>query len=306
MHDAQVIAKALGGEVHGRYVHAPGPGHSKRDRSMWLVLDWQAPDGFICGSMAGDDWQLCKDHIRERLGLDPFGAADIGREKARQVGEANPADRFTADTARAAGKSDDRRQLALEIARASQPIAGSIAETYLARRIGREINWPKCLRFHPECPRGTDHHPALIAIMRDAVTNEFRCIQRVFLKADGSDRLRDARGKMTLGMAAGAACKLSPDDAVTSGLALAEGGEKALAILAAGWGPIWSTQGTATMAAFPMLAGIEALTIFADPGEAGQKAAVACAERWAAAGREVAIRTPHGKGDWDSALREAA
>lgn len=34
------------------------------------------------------------------------GATGVGREKVRQVGEANAADRFTADTAKATGKSE--------------------------------------------------------------------------------------------------------------------------------------------------------------------------------------------------------
>ena len=45
-----------------------------------------------------------------------------------------------------------------------------------------------------------------------------------------------------------------------------------------------------------MLAGIEALTIFADHDHAGLAAAQACAERWQAAGCEAFIRWPKGLG----------
>lgn len=48
------------------------------------------------------------------------------------------------------------------------------------------------------------------------------------------------------------------------------------------------------MAAFPVLPGIEALTLLVDhdANGAGQDAAAACARRWLAAGREVIRLTP--------------
>ena len=315
------IAKALGGEVRGRHIYAPGPGHSRADRSMWIMLDFQAPDGFLAGSFAGDDWAACKDYVKERLGLfseradctarrkrlyeelhpETRSTSDGGpgrnKETRRQLGD-DIADRFTADTAKATGKSE----LARDIAKSSLPIEDTIAEIYLKARIGSKIEWPSCLRFHPHCPRGNERLPALICIMRDAKTDEFAAIQRIFLQPDGKDRLRDARGKMTLGPAAGAVVKLSCDDEVTLGLGIAEGIEKALALMALGWRPIWATCGASTLANFPVLAGIEALTIFADPDEAGQKAAAACAQRWADAGRETVIRVPRGERDWSAAV----
>ena len=317
------IAKALGGEVRGRHIYAPGPGHSRADRSMWLVIDFQAPDGFIAGSFAGDAWTECRDYIKQRLGL-RSERADCTTRRKRLYEELHPEtkagvagaigkhgavaklaiasgsqnDRFTADTARATGKSE----LARQIADQAVPVAGTLAEIYLTRRIGTKIDWPSCLRFHPHCPRGKERLPALIAVLRDAITDEFRAVQRIFLQPDGSDRLRDAHGKMTLGPAAGSVVKLSRDDEVTAGLGIAEGAEKALALMALGWRPVWATCGASTMANFPVLAGIEALTIFADPDEAGQKAATACAQRWADAGREVVIRAPRGESDWSATL----
>ncbi|MDF2810384.1 MAG: RecA-family ATPase-like protein [Microvirga sp.] len=58
------LARALGGEVAGRWVRAPGPNHSRRDRSMWVALAPKTPDGFIVDSFAADDWQSCKDYVR--------------------------------------------------------------------------------------------------------------------------------------------------------------------------------------------------------------------------------------------------
>ena len=42
----QTVAKALGGEISGGQVLAPGPGHSPKDRSLSVKLDASAPDGF--------------------------------------------------------------------------------------------------------------------------------------------------------------------------------------------------------------------------------------------------------------------
>ena len=45
--DLRTIARALGGEVTGRQVLAPGQGHSARDRSLAVRLSNDAPDGFL-------------------------------------------------------------------------------------------------------------------------------------------------------------------------------------------------------------------------------------------------------------------
>jgi AAA domain len=68
----QYLARALGGEVSGGQVLAPGPGHSPADRSMSVKLDDSAPDGFVAHSFAGDDPIDCKDYVRDKLGLPAF------------------------------------------------------------------------------------------------------------------------------------------------------------------------------------------------------------------------------------------
>jgi hypothetical protein len=66
-------AAALGGEVVGHNtILCLGPGHSPKDRSLSVKLDPTAPDEFLTYSHAGDDWRLCRDHVRARLGLPPW------------------------------------------------------------------------------------------------------------------------------------------------------------------------------------------------------------------------------------------
>ena len=108
----------------------------------------------------------------------------------------------------------------------------------------------------------------------------------------------------------GGAIKLSPDEDVTEGLGVCEGIETGLSILAADWAPVWALGTAGNIAAFPVLPGIEALTIFGDnddhKGSAGEKAAQGCAERWRSAGREVNIRIHKDAGcDWNDALMRA-
>lgn len=64
----QQLASALGGDISGGEVLAPGPGHSPKDRSLSIKPDAGAPDGFLVHSFAGDDPLSCKDYVRSKLG----------------------------------------------------------------------------------------------------------------------------------------------------------------------------------------------------------------------------------------------
>ena len=75
---------------------------------------------------------------------------------------------------------------------------------------------------------------------------------------------------------------------MTTGLAVAEGIETALSAAIA-FTPIWSTVDKDNLSKFPVLNGIEALTIFADHEPGGIAAANKCADRWLGAGREVRV-----------------
>jgi hypothetical protein len=140
--------------------------------------------------------------------------------------------------------------------------------------------------------------------MRHIYDNRLTAVHRTFLSADGRSKA-PGQAKMMLGDARDAAIKLSPDDQVTAGLGICEGIETGLALLDRGWAPIWALGSAGGISRFPVLDGIEALTIFADQDETGTAAARTCADRWAAAGREVRIATPH-NGDWLDASEAAA
>ena len=90
---------------------------------------------------------------------------------------------------------------------------------------------------------------------------------------------------------------LSEFDEPTAGLILCEGVETGIAIYQSGLRPIWACGGAGTLATFPVLGGISALTIAADADEPGQRAAKALAERWRLTGPETFIVAPPA-GDW--------
>jgi hypothetical protein len=112
-----------------------------------------------------------------------------------------------------------------------------------------------------------------------------------FLKPDGTGKADLSPPRLCLGAKKGGCIKLTPDEDVTTGLAIAEGVETALAGIRVGF-PAWSCIDAGNLAAFPVLPGIEALTVIADHDQAGLDAADQVALRWHQAGREARILTP--------------
>src|SRR5262249_53095021 len=103
----------------------------------------------------------------------------------------------------------------------------------------------------------------------------------------------------TLGPMTGTAIKLSHDEDVAEGLAIGEGAESVLAAMRLGFRPAWALAGISGIRSFPVLNGIEALTILVDNdrNSAGQQAARRCSERWVRDCREVFRALPNQTGD---------
>jgi hypothetical protein len=99
---------------------------------------------------------------------------------------------------------------------------------------------------------------------------------------------------LTLGPTSGAAIKLWPDEEVEGGLAVGEGIETTLRAMVFGLRPAWALGCAGAIKKFPVLTGIETLTILVDndANSTGQDAARHCARRWSADGREVRLITP--------------
>ena len=147
--------------------------------------------------------------------------------------------------------------------------------------------------------------PAMVGIITNILTGENMGLHRTF-NIGAAGKAPTDKAKMVIGPKKGGAIRLWPDEAVTTGLAVAEGIETALS-LAHAYRPVWSLIDAGNLAAFPVLPGIECLVIGADHDPAGLKAATACADRWAAAGVDVRVIVPETAGaDWNDAEVAAA
>jgi putative DNA primase/helicase len=176
---------------------------------------------------------------------------------------------------------------------------------YLKRRACHVPHADGDVRFHPRlfCAKMSRTLPAVVCRVSTVLGNRGVGVHRLFLDPLGSDR---AVAKMRLGGCDEPVCiRLFPDDAVEYGLGIAEGVETALAA-ARLHRPVWATIDAGQMEQFPLIEGIETLTIFADHDPAGLRAARACAERWVDAERQVVAVAPARAGaDANDLIREA-
>jgi hypothetical protein len=166
------------------------------------------------------------------------------------------------------------------------------------------IGWHPAVFFHEEGhPLHKEHLGCIIGVFTDPVSGKpTGAISRTYLSPGG----RKIGKAKTLGTGGGI-IRLSRDEDVEDRLHLAEGIESALTVAALGFRPVWSCGCSSTLAKFPVLPGIEALTIFADHDQngAGEYAAYETEDRWRAAGREVVIHVRDSIGDINDALTGA-
>ena len=285
------VARLLGGKPYKQNeVLAPGPGHDPRDLSLHVTLDPTAPDGFRCNSYSpNDDWAHCRDYVRDKLRLPRWRpSAPLRRRPVRPAVE------------QATGQ-ESRVASALAIWRGAVDPRDTIADAYLKSR-GLELggDLTHALRFHGSLYFGSRTTVGIVALMSDVLTNEPCGVHRIFL--DNAARKLDRR---MLGRAKGAAIKLDAHDDITLGLHIGEGVETCLAARQLGYRPVWALGSAGAIAAFPVLPGIEAITVFAENDNASNRAAEACCARYEDAGLEAWICEPR-RGDMNDIIMRAA
>jgi hypothetical protein len=197
-------------------------------------------------------------------------------------------------------KEDDREKTerALRIWDEASEVSGTLAEQYLRRR-GLELpDDDHALRFYSPCPFAGTAYPALIALFRDVRTDEPKAIHRIALAPSGI-----LIAKRMLGRVAGCAVKLDADENVELSLSIGEGIETMIAARMRGLRPAWAVGSAGALKNFPLLNGVECLSIIVDHDlpdrngrQAGQEAALECSQRWTAAGREVRRVVPRRQG----------
>lgn len=210
--------------------------------------------------------------------------------------------------------ADDRkawsRRLAKSLWREGADARGTPVEAYLRFRGLALPDAPEVLCFHPRAWRNRangPHGPAMLALMTDPATAAPVGVHVTYLRPDGAGKAPGHSPKIMLGDVG--VVRLVPDAEVTLGLGLAEGIETALSVMQGfGWRPVWAATCAGAIARFPVLAGLEALTVFADADDrgGGLRAARACAKRWSEAGREARVLAAPAGEDFHDTLRRTA
>lgn len=291
--DLQTLRHALGGEIVGRQLICPGPGHSHKDRSLSITLSRSSPIGFLCHSFAGDDWRDCQEYVCGRLGLKRW-SPDDGTERVRRL-DIDCVEREIQEKPREF-TAEDRQRIARAVEIWNQGVdpRGTLAEKYLSET--RLLDLPEffagnVLRFHARVPWRDENTgktlfvPALIAGFRSIGTDEITAIHRIALKPDGTKLDR-----RMLGIVFRSAVKLDPAGET---LAIAEGIETAMAARELGIvAPIWALGSVGAISKFPIIDGVKTLIIIGEAGKASAAAIEFCRPRWIAAGRDVKVVMP--------------
>jgi phage/plasmid primase-like uncharacterized protein len=272
----------------GRELVGPCPVCGGRDR---FAINVRKEVWNCRGCIRGGDAIALVQHVegcgyREALGV--LGGTDISARGRR---------------APTLGAANDDRTLSVAVRIWDQTVAlGPEAIAYFEGR-GIDIDAvPEQggLRWLAQCPWESGTKPCVVGRYTTATGNEPRGIWR---------RPIDGGKPKALGPTAGCVIRLWPDDAVDVGLVLGEGVETVLAAATriehknTLLRPTWATGSAGNLSKFPVLAGIEALTILVDHDEsgAGQRAAEECAARWEAFA-DVTLLTPASLGtdfnDW--------
>jgi Toprim domain len=288
------IAAILGGDVTGRNsCNVPGPGHSKADRSLSITIDGHQDRIIVC-SHAGDDWKICKDYVRERLGLD----------KWRQSVDRRPTTFVVINS----GIDDDKEKKkasALRIWSQSINPMGTIVEYYLREHRGLALGADiagSAIRFHGSLYFDAfNRRPGMVCLLRDIITDEPCGIHRTFLDREAGQKI----DRKMLGIAKGAAIKLDPDAAISTTLTIGEGIETVMSGRMSGFAPAWALGSSVAVRAFPALSSLTEITILEENDPTSRRDVRTCAKRYLVAGKPVNVITPNIGNDMNDAWRAA-
>jgi putative DNA primase/helicase len=279
---AELVARALGGRRVGVAWMARCPAHDDRKPSLSIR---DSDDGKVL--------------VRCHAGCDQAQVIEELRLRGLWYGNILPTHSPIKSCSAPSAESESafKRRRAQALWQESIAIVGTLAEKYLAKRgvLHTSSNTgPAVLRFHPSCPYGRSRYPCLLALMSDIHTSEPSAVLRTALTKTG-----EKIGRMALGAKANAAIKLTADPDVTLGLAVGEGLETVLSAMKLGFSPAWALGDVGNLRQFPVLSGVECLTIIVDNDRSGtgQRAALECSSRWTSAGREVFRVIPDRCGD---------
>ncbi|WP_370675226.1 toprim domain-containing protein [Pleomorphomonas sp. PLEO] len=273
-------------------------------RSMFVRLrdGPKGPAGKWTDAATGEHGDLL-DVIRESLGLIDF--ADVVEEARRFLSlphlEPEPTSRRHRSTSAPSGSAEAARRLFAM----SQPIGGTLVETYLRHRGITALHATGNLRFHPRCYYRPDEHsptevwPAMIAAVTD-LDGRITGAHRTWLALDGSDKAPIDTQRKAVGDLLGHAVRFGISDEV---MAAGEGIETVLSVSEAMPTMAMAAALSAVhLAAILFPAALRRLYVVRDNDPAGDGARDNLIERANAAGIEAIALSPK-LGDFNEDLR---
>ena len=287
MTNARELTFGLGGRWHGGYGVAACPicqPERRKDQNALTLAD-------------GHNGRLVLDCKKSACAF-----LDILAAAGPRSGNYTPPDAATLAQREAEAKAEAQRKAAQakRLWQEAQPIAGTIAETYLRGR-GISCDLPPTLRFHGACWHGATarHYPALVATVQGA---GLPAVHRTYLRPDGTGKADLDAAKAMLGATAGGAVRLAEGPAR---LVVAEGIENALSLLCGlldGPATVWAALSTSGLRGLHLPPNPSRLTIACDGDGPGRDAAQALAERAHALGWQVGTLDPGDGADWNDIL----
>lgn len=298
MLDLRDIVTRLGGDLYagGRAATVPGPGHSRRDRSLSLVLS-EDGERVVFYSHANDSPRDCMMH----LGIEArhSDSASSREERARFKRKMEEARRLEAEA---------DRNFCRAVWDTTVPLAGTPAETYL---FSRELILDGCneIRFHPAAPRSkrppaegeeVRRCPAMVSLVR-LPDGQATSLHLTYITPDGRKAFGD-KSRLMFGRVAGGVVWLCPPAPV---MAVSEGIETGASYSALKGVACWAALSTAGLNRFNPPPRVRKLIVAADGDEAGLQAAQELAAR-VSRRCDVEIDAPPADQDWNDVLRAGA
>lgn len=281
----------FGGQTYngGQSALIPGPGHSRRDRSLSVTTGTNGATIFY--SFAGDSYE----RVRDYLGIT---GSDFTRPR---LGAATK--RRSADLKDRCQAQEQRADWCEQVWSQTIPAQGTPTETYLqgVRHITTPL--PLTVRHCSSAPMDYDRRrktPAIVCAVQNRNGNATG-LHVTAIKPDGSGKASHNSRRM-FGNVKGGAIQLCP---FTDQLAVAEGLETALSFNQLTGIPTWSCLSSSGLAAFDIPPNIKLLTIAADGDQAGHQAAMGLANR-ARHVCDVKLTSAPAGCDWNDILKGQA
>ncbi|MFO1102477.1 MAG: toprim domain-containing protein [Methylocystis sp.] len=261
MTSAAAISRALKGHRHGGGFLCRCPvashGNGRGDRNPSLSIRDGDDGRLLVHCFAGCDPLDVLDALRQRGLLDNDRALRERRAPSRCEAMAEP--------------PQTPNPLALDLWRQGEPIAGTLAQTYLRNR-GLRVDAMPSLRFLPRDAHGfMSRVPfnALIAAVQ-APDRQIIAAQLTWIAPDGCGKAKTDPPRLTIGALRDGAVRLG---AAGEELGIAEGIETAIAAMQLHSVPVWACLGAKRMASIKIPHTVKRLRIFADADTPGQEAA---------------------------------